>query len=41
LIPLYVALGYRFEHFTVDDATGTRQEEMSGLILVAGVRLKI
>jgi len=41
LIPLYVALGYRIERFIADDASETRPEEMSGLVLVAGVRVRI
>ena len=40
-LPLYAALGYRFERFTADDATDTRPEEMSGVVLVVGARLKI
>ena len=40
-LPLYVALGYRFERFVADDAGGARPEEMTGLVVVAGVRLRI
>ncbi len=40
-LPLYAALGYRFERFTVDDATDTRPDEMSGVMLVVGVRLRL
>ncbi len=40
-LPLYVALGYRFERFIADDAGEARPEEMTGLVVVAGVRLRM
>jgi hypothetical protein len=39
-LPLYGALGYRFEQFTVDDATETRAEEISGVVAILGIRLR-
>lgn len=38
-LPAYVGLGYRHERFTVS-AMDTRPEEVSGIVLFAGVRLR-
>jgi hypothetical protein len=38
-IPVYVALGYRIERFTVEDPLEQRPEELSGILLAVGVRL--
>jgi hypothetical protein len=37
--PLYAALGYRIERFTVEDTVYTRPEETSGVLIAVGVRL--
>lgn len=39
-VPLYVGVGYRYEHFTVRDPAVDRPEEISGLLFTAGVRLR-
>jgi hypothetical protein len=38
-LPIYAALGYRHERFTVLSAADTRPEEVSGIVMAAGVRL--
>lgn len=38
-LPLYLALGYRHERFTVSSTLDTRPEEVSGVVLAMGVRL--
>jgi hypothetical protein len=41
VIPLYFGLGYRLERFIAADASESRPEEMSGVVVVAGVRLRM
>ena len=40
-LPLYAALGYRFERFTADYGTDSRPEEISGLVMVVGARVRL
>ncbi len=37
--PFYLAIGYRFEQFTVEDSADVRPEEVSGILIAAGVRI--
>jgi hypothetical protein len=37
-LPVYAALGYRHERFTVSSTLETRPEEVSGIVFAAGVR---
>ena len=38
-VPIFVTVGYRYEQFTVGTSAGDRPDEISGVVLSAGLRL--